>query len=411
MPESQVLLLRRTFKMAKAKFERTKPHANIGTIGHVDHGKTTLTAAITKVLAKRVEGNAEVAFDNIDKAPEERERGITISTAHVEYETDNRHYAHVDCPGHADYVKNMITGAAQMDGAILVVAATDGVMAQTREHILLSRQVNVPYIVVFMNKCDMVDDEELLELVEMEIRELLDEYEFPGDDTPVIQGSALKALEDPESEWGDKVMELMKAVDEWIPTPERDTDKPFLMPVEDVFSITGRGTVATGRVERGTLHVSDEVEIIGIHEDIRKTVVTGIEMFRKLLDEARAGDNIGALLRGVQRTEIERGQVLIKPGTVKCHTKFTCQVYVLTKDEGGRHTPFFNNYRPQFYFRTTDVTGVCDLPEGIEMCMPGDNVEMTVELIHPVAMEEGLRFAIREGGRTVGSGTVAKIIE
>jgi elongation factor Tu len=411
MPDRQVLLLRRTFKMAKAKFERTKPHANIGTIGHVDHGKTTLTAAITKVLAKRVEGNAEVAFDNIDKAPEERERGITISTAHVEYETDNRHYAHVDCPGHADYVKNMITGAAQMDGAILVVAATDGVMAQTREHILLSRQVNVPYIVVFMNKCDMVDDEELLELVEMEIRELLDEYEFPGDDTPVIQGSALKALEDPDSEWGDKVMELMKAVDEWIPTPERDTDKPFLMPVEDVFSITGRGTVATGRVERGTLHVSDEVEIIGIHEDIRKTVVTGIEMFRKLLDEARAGDNIGALLRGVQRTEIERGQVLIKPGTVKCHTKFTCQVYVLTKDEGGRHTPFFNNYRPQFYFRTTDVTGVCDLPEGVEMCMPGDNVEMTVELIHPVAMEEGLRFAIREGGRTVGSGTVAKIIE
>ncbi len=397
--------------MAKAKFERTKPHANIGTIGHVDHGKTTLTAAITKVLSKRVEGNSEVAFDNIDKAPEERERGITISTAHVEYETAKRHYAHVDCPGHADYVKNMITGAAQMDGAILVVAATDGVMAQTREHILLSRQVNVPYIVVFMNKCDMVDDDELLELVEMEIRELLDEYEFPGDDTPVIQGSALKALEDPDGEWGDKVMELMDAVDEWIPTPERDTDKPFLMPVEDVFSITGRGTVATGRVERGTLHVSDEVEIIGIHEDIRKTVVTGIEMFRKLLDEARAGDNIGALLRGVQRTEIERGQVLIKPGTVKCHTKFTCQVYVLTKDEGGRHTPFFNNYRPQFYFRTTDVTGVCNLPDGVEMCMPGDNVEMTVELIHPVAMEEGLRFAIREGGRTVGSGTVAKIIE
>ena len=397
--------------MAKAKFERTKPHANIGTIGHVDHGKTTLTAAITKVLAKRVEGNAEVAFDNIDKAPEERERGITISTAHVEYETDNRHYAHVDCPGHADYVKNMITGAAQMDGAILVVAATDGVMAQTREHILLSRQVNVPYIVVFMNKCDMVDDEELLELVEMEIRELLDEYEFPGDDTPVIQGSALKALEDPDSEWGDKVMELMKAVDEWIPTPERDTDKPFLMPVEDVFSITGRGTVATGRVERGTLHVSDEVEIIGIHEDIRKTVVTGIEMFRKLLDEARAGDNIGALLRGVQRTEIERGQVLIKPGTVKCHTKFTCQVYVLTKDEGGRHTPFFNNYRPQFYFRTTDVTGVCNLPDGTEMCMPGDNVEMSIELIHPIAMEQGLTFAIREGGRTVGSGRVATVIE
>ena len=397
--------------MAKAKFERTKPHCNIGTIGHVDHGKTTLTAAITKVLSKRVSGNAEVAFDNIDKAPEERERGITISTAHVEYETEKRHYAHVDCPGHADYVKNMITGAAQMDGAILVVAATDGVMAQTKEHILLSRQVNVPYIVVFMNKCDMVDDEELLELVEMEIREVLSEYEFPGDDTPIIQGSALKALEDPSGEWGDKIMELMDAVDTWIPTPERDTDKPFLMPVEDVFSITGRGTVATGRVERGTLHVSDEVEIIGIHEDIKKTVVTGIEMFRKLLDEAQAGDNIGALLRGIQRTEIERGQVLIKPGTVTCHTKFTCQVYVLTKDEGGRHTPFFNNYRPQFYFRTTDVTGVCELPAGTEMCMPGDHVEMTVELIHPVAMEEGLRFAIREGGRTVGSGTVAKIIE
>ncbi len=322
-----------------------------------------------------------------------------------------RHYAHVDCPGHADYVKNMITGAAQMDGAILVVAATDGVMAQTKEHILLSRQVGVPYIVVFMNKCDMVDDEELLELVEMEIRELLNEYEFPGDDTPVIQGSALKALEDPSSEWGDKIMELMDAVDAWIPDPQRDTDKPFLMPVEDVFSITGRGTVATGRVERGTLHVSDEVEIIGIHEDVKKTVVTGIEMFRKLLDEAQAGDNIGALLRGVQRTEIERGQVLIKPGTVKCHKKFTAQVYVLTKDEGGRHTPFFNNYRPQFYFRTTDVTGVCELPEGVEMCMPGDNVEMTIELIHPVAMEEGLGFAIREGGRTVGSGKVAKIIE
>ena len=397
--------------MAKAKFERTKPHCNIGTIGHVDHGKTTLTAAITKTLSQRVAGNAAVDFENIDKAPEERERGITISTAHVEYETENRHYAHVDCPGHADYVKNMITGAAQMDGAILVVAATDGVMAQTKEHILLSRQVNVPYIVVFMNKCDMVDDEELLELVEMEIREVLSEYEFPGDDTPVIQGSALKALEDPSGEWGDKIMELMDAVDTWIPTPERDTDKPFLMPVEDVFSITGRGTVATGRVERGTLHVSDEVEIIGIHEDVKKTVVTGIEMFRKLLDEARAGDNIGALLRGVQRTEIERGQVLIKPGTVTCHTKFTCQVYVLTKDEGGRHTPFFNNYRPQFYFRTTDVTGVCELPAGTEMCMPGDHVEMTVELIHPVAMEEGLRFAIREGGRTVGSGTVASIIE
>ena len=397
--------------MAKAKFERTKPHANIGTIGHVDHGKTTLTAAITKTLSQRVAGNAAVDFDHIDKAPEERERGITISTSHVEYETEKRHYAHVDCPGHADYVKNMITGAAQMDGAILVVAATDGVMAQTKEHILLSRQVGVPYIVVFMNKCDMVDDEELLELVEMEIRELLNEYEFPGDDTPVIQGSALKALEDPSGEWGDKIMELMDAVDTWIPDPQRDTDKPFLMPVEDVFSITGRGTVATGRVERGTLHVSDEVEIIGIHEETKKTVVTGIEMFRKLLDEAQAGDNIGALLRGVQRTEIERGQVLIKPGTVKCHKKFTAQVYVLTKDEGGRHTPFFNNYRPQFYFRTTDVTGVCDLPEGVEMCMPGDNVEMTVELIHPVAMEEGLGFAIREGGRTVGSGKVAKILD
>ena len=397
--------------MAKAKFERTKPHCNIGTIGHVDHGKTTLTAAITKVLAHRVSGNAEVAFDNIDKAPEERERGITISTAHVEYETEKRHYAHVDCPGHADYVKNMITGAAQMDGAILVVAATDGVMAQTKEHILLSRQVNVPYIVVFMNKCDMVDDEELLELVEMEIREVLNEYEFPGDDTPVIQGSALKALEDPDGPWGDKIMELMDAVDEWIPTPERDTDKPFLMPVEDVFSITGRGTVATGRVERGTLHLSDEVEIIGIHDDVKKTVVTGIEMFRKLLDEARAGDNIGALLRGVQRTEIERGQVLAKPGTVHCHTKFTAQVYVLTKDEGGRHTPFFNNYRPQFYFRTTDVTGVITLPEGTEMCMPGDNVEMTIELIHPIAMDQGLTFAIREGGRTVGSGRVASLLD
>ena len=397
--------------MAKAKFERTKPHCNIGTIGHVDHGKTTLTAAITKTLSQRVAGNAAVDFENIDKAPEERERGITISTAHVEYETEKRHYAHVDCPGHADYVKNMITGAAQMDGAILVVAATDGVMAQTREHILLSRQVGVPYIVVFMNKCDMVDDEELLELVEMEIRELLDEYEFPGDDTPIIQGSALKALEDPSGEWGDKIMELMDAVDSYIPDPQRATDQPFLMPVEDVFSITGRGTVATGRVERGVLHVSDEVEIVGIHEETKKTVVTGVEMFRKLLDEAQAGDNIGALLRGIQRTEIERGQVLIKPGTVTCHKKFTCQVYVLTKDEGGRHTPFFNNYRPQFYFRTTDVTGVCELPEGIEMCMPGDNVEMTVELIHPVAMEEGLRFAIREGGRTVGSGTVTKIIE
>ena len=397
--------------MAKAKFERTKPHCNIGTIGHVDHGKTTLTAAITKVLAERVAGNTATDFANIDKAPEERERGITISTAHVEYETEHRHYAHVDCPGHADYVKNMITGAAQMDGAILVVAATDGVMAQTREHILLSRQVGVPYIVVFMNKCDMVDDEELLELVEMEIRELLDEYEFPGDDTPIIQGSALKALEDPSGEWGDKIMELMDAVDSYIPDPERATDKPFLMPVEDVFSITGRGTVATGRVERGVLHVSDEVEIVGIKEENRKVVVTGVEMFRKLLDEAQAGDNIGALLRGIQRTEIERGQVLCKPGSVTCHHKFTAQVYVLTKDEGGRHTPFFNNYRPQFYFRTTDVTGVCELPEGTEMCMPGDHVEMTCELIHPVAMEQGLRFAIREGGRTVGSGVVKEIIE
>ena len=397
--------------MAKAKFERTKPHCNIGTIGHVDHGKTTLTAAITKVLHERLGTGEAVAFENIDKAPEERERGITISTAHVEYETNKRHYAHVDCPGHADYVKNMITGAAQMDGAILVVAATDGVMAQTREHILLSRQVGVPYIVVFMNKCDMVDDPELLELVEMEIRDLLTEYEFPGDDTPIIQGSALKALEDPTSEWGDKILELMDAVDSYVPDPVRDTDKPFLMPVEDVFSITGRGTVATGRVERGTLHISDEVEIVGVHEDVRKVVVTGIEMFRKLLDEAQAGDNIGALLRGVQRNEIERGQCLVKPGSVKCHKKFTAQVYVLTKDEGGRHTPFFNNYRPQFYFRTTDVTGVCELPEGTEMCMPGDNVEMTVELIHPVAMEQGLRFAIREGGRTVGSGRVVSIIE
>ena len=397
--------------MAKAKFERTKPHCNIGTIGHVDHGKTTLTAAITKVLSERVEGNTATDFENIDKAPEERERGITISTAHVEYETDNRHYAHVDCPGHADYVKNMITGAAQMDGAILVVAATDGVMAQTKEHILLSRQVGVPYIVVFMNKCDMVDDEELLELVDMEIRELLNEYEFPGDDTPIIQGSALKALEDPNSEWGDKVMELMAAVDEWIPDPKRATDQPFLMPVEDVFTITGRGTVATGRVERGVLHVNEEVEIVGIKEEVKKTTVTGIEMFRKLLDEGQAGDNIGALLRGVKREEIERGQVLVKPGTIKCHTKFTAQVYVLTKDEGGRHTPFFNNYRPQFYFRTTDVTGVIELPAGTEMCMPGDNVEMTIELIHPIAMEQGLTFAIREGGRTVGSGRVATIIE
>ena len=397
--------------MAKAKFERSKPHCNIGTIGHVDHGKTTLTAAITKTLHERLGTGEAVAFENIDKAPEERERGITISTAHVEYETNKRHYAHVDCPGHADYVKNMITGAAQMDGAILVVAATDGVMAQTKEHILLSRQVGVPYIVVFMNKCDMVDDEELLELVDMEIRELLNEYDFPGDDTPIIQGSALKALEDPSSEWGDKILELMDAVDSWVPDPQRDTDKPFIMPVEDVFSITGRGTVATGRVEAGTLHVSEEVEIVGLKEESRKVVVTGIEMFRKLLDEAQAGDNIGALLRGVQRNEIERGQVLAKPGSVHPHKKFTAQVYVLTKDEGGRHTPFFNNYRPQFYFRTTDITGVISLPEGTEMCMPGDNVEMTIELIHPIAMEQGLTFAIREGGRTVGSGRVATIIE
>ncbi len=395
--------------MAKAKFERNKPHCNIGTIGHVDHGKTTLTAAITKVLSERVAGNTATDFENIDKAPEERERGITISTAHVEYETDKRHYAHVDCPGHADYVKNMITGAAQMDGAILVVAATDGVMAQTKEHILLSRQVGVPYIVVFMNKCDMVDDPELLELVEMEITEQLEEYEFT--DCPIVKGSALKALEDPQGEWGDKIMELMSTVDEYIPDPQRDTDKPFLMPVEDVFSITGRGTVATGRVERGTLHMSDEVEIIGVKEETQKSVVTGIEMFRKLLDEAQAGDNIGVLLRGIQRTDIERGQVLAKPGSVTCHRKFTAQVYVLTKDEGGRHTPFFNNYRPQFYFRTTDITGVCNLPEGTEMCMPGDNVEMTIELIHPIAMEQGLTFAIREGGRTVGSGRVATIIE
>ena len=396
--------------MAKAKFERSKPHCNIGTIGHVDHGKTTLTAAITKTLHERLGTGEAVAFENIDKAPEERERGITISTAHVEYETNNRHYAHVDCPGHADYVKNMITGAAQMDGAILVVAATDGVMAQTKEHILLARQVGVPYIVVFLNKCDSDDvDDDILELVEMEVNEQLEEYGFT--DCPIIKGSALKALEDPNCEWGDKILELMKTVDEYIPNPERDTDKPFLMPVEDVFTITGRGTVATGRVERGTLKLNEEVEIVGIKEETRKTVVTGIEMFRKMLDSAQAGDNIGALLRGVQRTEIERGQVLSKPGTVTCHTKFTAQVYVLTKDEGGRHTPFFNNYRPQFYFRTTDVTGVCNLPQGVEMCMPGDNVEMTIELIHPIAMEQGLTFAIREGGRTVGSGRVATIIE
>ena len=383
--------------MAKATFERTKAHCNIGTIGHVDHGKTTLTAAITKVLAERVAGNEKVDFENIDKAPEERERGITISTAHV------------DCPGHADYVKNMITGAAQMDGAILVVAATDGVMAQTKEHILLSRQVGVPYIVVFLNKCDMVDDEELIELVEMEVTEQLEEYGF--NDCPIIKGSALKALEDPNGEWGDKIMELMDTVDSYIPDPERDTDKPFLMPVEDVFTITGRGTVATGRVERGTLHLNEELEILGVKEESQKTVVTGIEMFRKMLDEAQAGDNIGALLRGINRDQIVRGQVLAKPGSVTCHHKFTAQVYVLTKDEGGRHTPFFNNYRPQFYFRTTDVTGICELPEGTEMCMPGDNVEMTIDMIHPVAMEQGLTFAIREGGRTVGSGRVATIIE
>ena len=397
--------------MAKAKFERTKPHMNIGTIGHIDHGKTTLTAAITKTLHERYKIGEAVAFENIDKAPEERERGITISTAHVEYETPNRHYAHVDCPGHADYVKNMITGAAQMDGAILVVAATDGPMAQTREHILLSRQVGVPYIVVFMNKCDMVEDEELLDLVEMEIRELLNEYEFPGDDIPIIRGSAFQALQDPNGPWGDKILELFEAIENYIPTPERATDKPFLMPVEDVFSITGRGTVATGRVESGVVKVQDEVEIVGLTDEIRKVVVTGVEMFRKLLDQAEAGDNIGVLLRGVQRNEIERGQVLAKPGSITPHTKFKAQVYVLSKEEGGRHTPFFNNYRPQFYFRTTDVTGVINLPEGTEMCMPGDNVEMTIELITPVAMAQGLRFAIREGGRTVGAGSVVEIIE
>jgi len=395
--------------MAKQHFERNKPHVNIGTIGHVDHGKTTLTAAITKTLYQRYNLGEEVAFDKIDKAPEEKERGITISTTHVEYETPNRHYAHVDCPGHADYVKNMITGAAQMDGAILVVAATDGPMAQTREHILLSRQVGVPKIVVFMNKCDMVDDEELLDLVEMEISELLAEYGF--EDSPIIRGSAYQALQDPSGEWGDKIVELFEVIDDYIPTPQRDSDKPFLMPVEDVFSITGRGTVATGRVERGVLKLNDEVEIVGIVDEARKVVVTGIEMFRKLLDEAEAGDNVGTLLRGVQRNEIERGQVLAKPGTITPHKKFTAQVYVLTADEGGRHKPFFNNYRPQFYFRTTDVTGVISLPEGTEMCMPGDNVEMTVELIAPVAMEQGLRFAIREGGRTVGSGSVVSIVE
>ena len=397
--------------MAKAKFERNKPHCNIGTIGHVDHGKTTLTAAITKTLHDRNGTGEFVDYANIDKAPEERERGITINTSHVEYETAKRHYAHVDCPGHADYVKNMITGAAQMDGAILVVAATDGVMAQTREHILLARQVGVPAIVVFLNKCDMVDDPELLDLVEMEVRDLLTEYEFPGADIPIIRGSALKALEDTSGEWGNKIMELMDAVDSYIPDPVRDVDKPFLMPVEDVFTITGRGTVATGRVERGTVKLNDEMEIVGISEETKKTVITGIEMFRKLLDQGQAGDNVGLLLRGIDKTDIERGQVICKPGSVKCHKKFTAQVYVLTKDEGGRHTPFMNNYRPQFYFRTTDITGVCQLPAGTEMCMPGDNVEITVELIHPVAMEEGLRFAIREGGHTVGSGRVVKIIE
>ena len=401
--------------MAKAKFERTKPHCNIGTIGHVDHGKTTLTAAITKVLSTRVEGNTAENFEDIDKAPEERERGITISTAHVEYQTEKRHYAHVDCPGHADYVKNMITGAAQMDGAILVVAATDGVMAQTKEHILLSRQVGVPYIVVFMNKCDMVDDEELLELVDMEIRELLNEYDFPGDDTPIIRGSALKALEstskDPDAPEYACIKELMDAVDSYIPNPDREEDKPFLMPIEDVMTISGRGTVATGRVERGIAKVGDAMEIVGIKPDRLSTTITGLEMFRKSLDFAEAGDNIGALLRGVDRTQIERGQVLAKPGTVHPHKEFEAQVYVLTKDEGGRHTPFFSNYRPQFYFRTTDVTGIITLPEGTEMCMPGDNVMMHVELLTPVAMEEGLRFAIREGGRTVGSGVVGKIIE
>lgn len=396
--------------MGKAKFERTKPHVNIGTIGHVDHGKTTLTAAITMVLNSRFGSGEIMSYDNIDKAPEERERGITISTSHVEYETANRHYAHVDCPGHADYVKNMITGAAQMDGAILVVSAADGPMPQTREHILLSRQVGVPNITVFLNKADMVDDEELIELVEMEVRELLSEYEFDGDNTSIVVGSALKAIEEPDSEWGDKIVELMEAVDADIPAPERETDKPFLMPVENVFSITGRGTVATGRVERGIVKTGDEVEIVGMTEQARKVVVTGVEMFRKILDEAQAGDNIGALLRGVQRDEIERGQVLAKPGTITPHTKFEAEVYVLTKEEGGRHTPFFNGYRPQFYFRTTDVTGDIQLQEGVEMVMPGDNAKFTIELITPIAMEEGLRFAIREGGRTVGAGVVTKVL-
>jgi len=394
--------------MAKAKYERNKPHVNIGTIGHVDHGKTTLTAAITTVLSKTY-GGAAVAFDQIDKAPEERERGITISTAHVEYETDTRHYAHVDCPGHADYVKNMITGAAQMDGAILVVSAADGPMPQTREHILLSRQVGVPYIVVFLNKCDMVEDEELLELVEMEVRDLLNEYEFPGDDTPITRGSAREALQNPDGEWAQKIVEMFKEIDTYIPLPERQTDKPFLMPVEDVFSITGRGTVATGRVERGTVKVGEEIEIVGITEETKKSVVTGVEMFRKLLDSAQAGDNIGALLRGVDRTQIERGQVLAKPASVKPHTEFTAQIYVLTKEEGGRHKPFFTGYRPQFYFRTTDVTGIINLPEGTEMVMPGDNITVTVQLISPIAIEEGTKFSIREGGRTVGAGSVASI--
>ena len=396
--------------MAKQSFQRNKPHVNVGTIGHVDHGKTTLTAAITKVLFEKYGFGEKVDFENIDKAPEERERGITISTAHVEYETPKRHYAHVDCPGHADYVKNMITGAAQMDGSILVVSAADGPMPQTREHILLSRQVGVPYIVVFLNKCDMVDDEELLELVEMEIRELLDAYDFPGDDTPIIRGSALRALEG-DAEWAEKIVELFEIIDEYVPEPERATDKPFLMPVEDVFSITGRGTVATGRIERGIVKVSEEVELVGLAEEKRKIVVTGVEMFRKLLDEGRAGDNVGLLLRGIQRVEIERGQVLSKPGSVNPHTKFEAQVYVLKKEEGGRHTPFFNGYRPQFFFRTTDVTGTAVLPEGIEMCMPGDNIEMTIELIAPIAVEEGLKFSIREGGRTVGAGSVIKILE
>jgi len=394
--------------MAKAKFDRSKPHVNIGTIGHVDHGKTTLTAAITTVLSKTY-GGAAIAFDQIDKAPEERERGITISTSHVEYETPTRHYAHVDCPGHADYVKNMITGAAQMDGAILVVSATDGPMPQTREHILLSRQVGVPYIVVFLNKCDMVEDEELLELVEMEVRDLLSEYDFPGDDTPIIRGSAREALQNTDGPWASKIVELFEQIDTYIPTPERDINKPFLMPVEDVFTITGRGTVATGRVERGEIKIGDEIEIIGLQEETRKSVVTGVEMFRKLLDYASAGDNVGALLRGVDRKDIERGQVLAKPGSVKPHTNFTAQIYVLTKEEGGRHKPFFTGYRPQFYFRTTDVTGIINLPEGSEMVMPGDNIEVTVELIAPIAVEDGTRFSIREGGRTVGAGAVASI--